>query len=747
MRRVLAASFDSSLHGPASIGWAICTFGYPYPRRRVGENVTVCIFRTIVIFITRLACLLGTVWYLNNLVEYLKLGDARPYNILSIENESNNGTVAPVLNIFSVYGADAVNLTSMSYHDLTGEYPLDPQVGDDPNILVLGSGVGSLDAKDGKGEYMRYVLRHSPRYASDWTRVGLIHPNSSTTVVDSRDISNQYYFYPGHIVEIRYEPLKFHNVKRQSNYTITFERFKYFLGFGGETIGYSYKSSVTHMPFPAARPATWDNFTTVLIIRPASVIASESYNEEKTSVRATMSDIGGLVGIVGSILVFLFGVSVMSPWGFISGIPYFRRRITESLAEAYTSQGGLSKGPFTTHQSNIGKFEPGMSTEMRVAMVKEQLDELELVLMEYYIDGAVFQGYDQERTKVKVRRAASIRSRMSGVDGHVQGGGGNGKNMMMEPLTLPSRMLFESQHQHKGQLPSPEHPPAVNSSSRRVSIDRHHRRTSSATEGGGVFEYYQQQKLQQYQQEQQSLRHQNYTNNSQYRNSTFSEQGLLHSLTEEPLSPSSRTNNIGRGRRSSQLNDRTHFPMDMYNDHQQDDRLGLLQQDHHSMHQTYLQNTTGNSPAYPARPPKDEIISMHLQNDSGLAFSDNNNTNAYYNNYYTAPAHSIVTATATSSPPPGYPASFSSNLHQDPVPSSLSWWKKEGITLTETVVPPRSPNDANGTTVRSRPVSVQPLNPTSTSTSFSPSPPPPSSSQQQQQEQHHGLDLSNLPKD
>ncbi|KAF8943862.1 hypothetical protein BGZ47_004963 [Haplosporangium gracile] len=749
MRRVLAASFDSSLHGPARIGWAICTFGSdPYPHRRVGENVTVCIFRTIVIFITRLGCILGTVWYLNNLVEYLKLGDVRPYNVLSIENESSNGTVAPVLNIFSIYGKNAINLTSMSYHDLTGNYPLDLQVIDNPNILVLGSGVGNLNAKGGKGEYMRYVLRHNPHYASDWTRVGLIHPSSSTEVIDSRDISNQFYFYPGHIVEIRYEPLKFHTVNRQSDKTTTFERFKYFLGFGGETIGYSYKSSVTHMPYPETRPTTWDNLTTVLIIRPASVIASESYNEEKTSVRATMSDIGGLVGIVGSIIVFLFGVSVMSPWGFISDIPYFRRRITESLAEAYTSQGGLSKGPFTTHQSNIGKFEPGMSTEMQVAMVKEQLDELELVLMEYYIDGAVFQGYDQERTKVKVRRAASMRSRMSGVDGHMQGGGGNGKNMMMEPLTLPSRTLFESQHQHKGQLPSPEYPPAANSSFRRVSIDRHHRRTSSATEGGGVFEYYQQQKLQQHQQDQQPLRHQNNANNSQYRSSTLSEQGDLRSLTEEPLSPSSRTNNVSRGRRSSQLNVRAHFAMDMYNDHQQDDRLGLLQQDHHSMHQTYLQNTTGNSPAYPPRPSKDEIISMHLQNDSGLTLSDNNSANTYYNNNGTVPAHSIVTATATatSSPPSGYPISFSSDLHQDPVPSALSWWKKEGTTLTETVAPPRSPNGATGMTARSRPVSVQPLNSISTSTSYSSSP---SSlqQQQQQQERNHGLDLSNLPRE
>ncbi|KAK3826327.1 MAG: hypothetical protein JOS17DRAFT_804384 [Linnemannia elongata] len=727
MRRALSVSYETPLHGPARIGWAICTFGYPYPRRRVGENVTVCIFRTIVIFVIRLGCILGTIWYLHNLISYLKLGDARPYNVLSIENQSNNGTIAPVLNIFKLH-PDAVNLTSISYFNYSGEYPMDLEMNDfTPNNFAMG-GVDYLDARDGNGEHMRYVLRHNPLYASNWTRVGLVHPSTTSDVIDSRDVSNQYYFYPGHIVEIRYEPLEFHTVVRKTDSSTTFERFKYFLGFGGETVGYSFKSSVTHMPFPVTRPATWDGLTTVIIIRPESIIASVSYNEEKTSIRATLSDIGGLLGIVGSIIVFLFGVSVMSPWGFIAGIPYFRRRITGSLAEAYTSQGGLSKGPFTTHQSDIGKFDPGMSTEMRVAMVKEQLDELELVLMEYYIDGAVFQGYDQERTKVKVRRAATIRSRMNGVNGQV-GSGGKGKDMMMEPLTLPSRTLYESQHQHKGQLPSPEHPPVVNNPSpRRVSLDRHHHRTSSSAEGGGVFEFYQQQNLPQHQQE----------------------QGLMQSLTEDPLSPSNRING-GWGRRSSQLNDRTHFAMDMYD--QQGDQQGLLQQDHHSMHQTYLQNTTGSmNPAYPPRPPKDEIISMHLQNDGGLTLSDRNHNSAYYNNS-AAPAYSIATAAATttavtttiSSPPLG-------DL-QDPVPSS-SWWK-EGTTLTETIVAPRSTPTTNGTIVGSRQVSVQPLNPTArTSTSFSP--PPPASQQQQQQEQqqqqqqqeqNHGLDLSNLPRE
>ncbi|KAG0373642.1 hypothetical protein BGX24_011423 [Mortierella sp. AD032] len=666
MSTAFTESFEDQhpLHGPARVAWAICTFGYPYPRRRVGENATVCTFRTFVVLIARFACIMGSLWYIHNLAEYVMLGKARPYNILSIENDTVNVTIAPGLNIFN-WNANAVQLSSMSYHDNSGDYPLEPQLDDHPDLLVIGSGVDTLSAYD--GAYTQYILKHNAAFASNWTRVGLIHPNSSTVRTDSRDVANQYYFYPGHIVEIRFAPLEFHTVNRVDKTSSAFARFKDFFGFAGETTGFSYKSSVTHMPFPPTRPATWDNLTTVLIIRPESFIGIVSYNEEKTSFRATMSDIGGLIGIVGSILAFLFGVSLMSPWGFIAGIPYFRRRITGSLAEAYTSQGGLSKGPFTTHQSNIGQFEPDMSTEVRIAMVKEQLDELELVLMEYYIDGAVFQDYDKERTRVKIRRAASTRSRVNGIEspvgGDVEGGFGNGKsrysrgNPNMELSTLPSRTLYESQHQHQGQLPSPEHPPVH---PRRVSLDRHHRRTSSSTEAGGVFDYYQQQKLQQYQQQSNNNNNSNSNNNSGFRNSTLSDHGLLHNLTEDPISPT----RTGRGRRSSQLNDRTHFAMDAYDqDYHQTQQMGLLQQDHHSMRQSYLHNNSTTaaagaggmsprapgSPAYPPRPPKDDLVSMHLRNESDHTLFGNDNI-GYYGNIgvASAPTHAITAAIATS---------------------------------------------------------------------------------------------------
>lgn len=82
-----------------------------------------------------------------------------------------------VLNIASPYER-VVNLTSMSYHDNSGgDFPLEPEVSEyGPHLLVMGPGVVNLDAKGGHDEYVQYVLKHNQTYASEWTRVGLIHP-------------------------------------------------------------------------------------------------------------------------------------------------------------------------------------------------------------------------------------------------------------------------------------------------------------------------------------------------------------------------------------------------------------------------------------------------------------------------------------------------------------------------------------------------------------------------------------------
>ncbi|KAF9096046.1 hypothetical protein BGX23_012069 [Mortierella sp. AD031] len=672
----------------------------PYPRQRMGENLTVCIFRIVFILFAKLACIAGSLWYLVNLWQYLLLGDARPYNVLSIETfNETHGTIAPHLNILSSE-AGAINVTLISVHNRARHF-YDLPVANYTNYTPLPQqpgmiAIGAVQNMNAKGLYFtQYVLKHKPEVASEWTMIGLRHPKSRTKVVDSREIANQHLFQPGHIVEIRYAPLEFHTVNRVTNETSTLDRFKYFLGFGGETVGYSYKSWVTHMPFPATRtPNTtdWDNLTTVIIIRPESIISNIMYNEEKTSIRQTLSDIGGLVGMIGTILVFLFGVSLMSPWGFIADIPFFRRKITFSLADAYTGAGGRSNGPFTTKVSDIGKFNPNLSTDERIEMVKEQLDELELVLRDYYVDGEVFQEFGEARRDVKRKKTETIKSHSSVLDGDRPIGGGGednglgrgyssrGQGVLMEPLTLPSRTLFESQHQHRGQLPSPDHPPVI-VLPRRVRTASFSSSTP-ATGGGGepsVFEYYQQQKIQQHK-DQQQRRHQN--NSSYLRNSsttTLSEQPLLlHTLVEEDLSSSGRDRGSSRRRMGSsnrssiQSNDKTHYGD--FDDQDDDDdqkaqHMGLLQQDHHSMHQSYLQNTVtptpspptsppgpGRRPAYPARPPKDEIISMHLYNN------DNNNVPDDRN--YNDGGITTVDMSSISSPPPVFPTGFSNSQQQ-----------------------------------------------------------------------------------
>lgn len=57
-----------------------------------------------------------------------------------------------------------------------------------PNNFAMG-GVDYLDARDGNGEHMRYVLRHNPLYASNWTRVGLVHPSKFSFLARGRGFS------------------------------------------------------------------------------------------------------------------------------------------------------------------------------------------------------------------------------------------------------------------------------------------------------------------------------------------------------------------------------------------------------------------------------------------------------------------------------------------------------------------------------------------------------------------------------
>ncbi|KAG0050129.1 hypothetical protein BGZ83_005088 [Gryganskiella cystojenkinii] len=381
----------------------------------------------------------------------------------------------------------------------------------------------------------------------------------------------------------------------------------------------------------------YDNLTSVIILRPQSNLTSLSYQAEETTFRDTMSSIGGLIGIVGSIIGFLFGAAVLSPWGFVAGLPWFRRRISGSLAKAYDSADGLSKGPFTTKIDEIGQFDPTTipeqgtktmsATEMKIILLKERLDELELVLSEFYLDGKVFKSYADEREKIKLERAVSRR-------GNVSGGGEKGKRGLLglrsyksqqqqqeysaiegdgmagmtesgEMLAmssypakqefqdtsspsstnwmLSSHTLMENQHQHQGSLPSMAHPPQVPTS-------------SASSSEPGVFTYYQQQQLNQHIQGQQQPQQQHH--DAQHAKKTASAQSLVR-----PMAGGDPSAIRIPPRRSS------------FNEQDAQQAQSLLQQDSLRNSMTTMSPTTPTSPThgglpptYPARPQRDEIL-------------------------------------------------------------------------------------------------------------------------------------------
>ncbi|KAF9990096.1 hypothetical protein BGZ75_003643 [Mortierella antarctica] len=271
---------------------------------------------------------------------------------------------------------------------------------------VMDINLSSFELEGGASNYLYVEIEHAAELPQDvWTFVSLYHPKTSTQgqAPTTRDMFNSYAFTPGHFVEIRYTSVQFFTIFRPDEFSSTWERFKSFIGYMDPVEDYSYQSTVQHIPFPIGM---YGPHSSVIVLRPPSVVEFTEYEEEKTSFKDTMAKIGGLLSLVGSIVVFLFGVSLVSPWGFLASLPFFRRRMSNSLAKAYNSAEGFSKGPFTTHIDEIGDFDHTVPTnDMKITMLKERIDELELVLSEYYLDGCVFQHYSEERDQVRLERA------------------------------------------------------------------------------------------------------------------------------------------------------------------------------------------------------------------------------------------------------------------------------------------------------------------------------------------------------
>ncbi|KAF8951728.1 hypothetical protein BGZ46_003842 [Entomortierella lignicola] len=530
------------------------------------------------------SCILGALWYMNNWFQYVHQLGARPFNVLERQMNSDDGTVVPS-NATGRISLDAIayqNKNSSFLFDLsdnTDYWFTNDTTSNDPGDEMLMFNLTYFQATMSEGrrlDSMNILLTHlSPQPNYPWIQAGILHPLRKDGEFSRQDSYNQYFFRPGHYLEISYTPLQIEQ-PLEVNATSSFgTKLRYYLGYNGQETIYTYRSSAQITPFPVGE---YDNTTTVIIIRPQAPIEIMSTMNEKVSFRDALSSIGGLIGIAGSAIGFLFGASLLSPWGFVAGLPFFRKRISGSLAKAYDNENGLSKGPFTTPFEETGQFDSHVCTnEEKLAVLKERIDELEMVLGEFYLDGGVFKDYATERRKLNISRKASLASR-SRLGGHKESfNSGHPDQTVYQqtwnsrpPLTLPSQTLMESQHQHRGQLPSPQFPPSYV----RQSQESPRRHSSEPS----VLDYYQQQ-----------------LQNQHRKHRSDSEQSLLRPLPEE---------------------EEYHSPRQDFGTSEHDQQSkGLLQQDHHTLHQAFLQQQEQRIqqlPKFPPRPPKGSILPMTI---------------------------------------------------------------------------------------------------------------------------------------
>lgn len=152
---------------------------------------------------------------------------------------------------------------------------------------------------------------------------------------------------------------------------------------------FSYQSTIQHIPFPQG---WYNNMTTVIILRPQSTIEMITYQEETTSFSDTVAKIGGLIGFVSSVLIFLFGSPLLSPFGFIGDIPFFQRRIGNSITKEYDSP---DTTPFAIKNKENEESDSQHSLTWRMSKLQQRIINLELVLGKYYLETSVFQHHSK----------------------------------------------------------------------------------------------------------------------------------------------------------------------------------------------------------------------------------------------------------------------------------------------------------------------------------------------------------------
>ncbi|KAF9584030.1 hypothetical protein BGW38_007809 [Lunasporangiospora selenospora] len=327
-----------------------------------------------------------------------QLGFDRPLAMLHREVNKKEGTIPPRLH-FSTMDNDTFSILNTTlYKETTTD--LNPSVEyfeDGWNFTIVDTKVSGLI--DRFEESIHFSLKIQPAFDSTypWVTVQLAHPGSNMTYFSDKDYGNQYQFLPGHIVQIRYKPIRYNMIAPPEEENIVYnslQRIRNFFGFGVQVEDLTYETTIEHMP--PTQNFSLSPFETLLIIRPKSDIESTQFLQEAPIIQDTLSKIGGLVSLVGSILVFLFGMNLVSPWGIVASIPWFRQRIARSLAKAYGNESGHSDGPFIVGNDQIGLLDEkmqAMTQGQQILLLKERLDELEAVLRDFYLDGSIFEDY------------------------------------------------------------------------------------------------------------------------------------------------------------------------------------------------------------------------------------------------------------------------------------------------------------------------------------------------------------------
>ncbi|KAG0051260.1 hypothetical protein BGZ89_003608 [Linnemannia elongata] len=367
--------------------WSFLTFGERFPSPRIGESWALVITRSFFVCLIKIICW-GFVFL--TIVEwgnYLHLGNSRPYIATEAESILSNGTPVPLLSLSSTEPNKFRNFTQGYFYDLNGPQPLGYQ-GKRSNNSTSDEMDLTVNVTTLRSELLEYIeiqIDHTEQPpVCGWYKLSLRHPDSTGQAAAYKDRSNVYFYKPGYIVEIRYRPLHIYTGMAPYNkdYHTINSQVRRFFGVERRYEDYSYTTSVIYQP----KPATYGLDTeATIILRPESAFETISYSEQKIRFLDTLSSIGGFLGLAGTTIIFLFGMSPNSPWGIIA--QPVRRKVWRSLNASELTAGGIPL-PFTVQDNGDADWDIGEAK--RTSYLKRRVDNMERVLRDYYVDAEFF---------------------------------------------------------------------------------------------------------------------------------------------------------------------------------------------------------------------------------------------------------------------------------------------------------------------------------------------------------------------